>query len=69
MTATKEIKKRRSVRLDPKLKTKLSKWYTKFKVKAEAEDEIKINFRVLDNTLLRGTCSPDTKIRIQNFFN
>ena len=69
MTQIEKIRKRKSVQVEPKLLAKLSKWYSKHEVKAEAEESICIDFRIIEKTIARGTCSPDTKTRIQNFFN
>lgn len=63
------IRKKKSVKIEPKLLNRLSKWYGKQKSKTDAQMEIGVCYRVLDNAILRGTCSPDTKTRIQNFFN
>lgn len=66
---TAEIKKEKSVRVPNPLLTKLGRWYDKQLTKTGAENIIGVNYRVIDKTLLTGTCSPDTKTKIENFFN
>lgn len=61
--------KPKSVRVEPRLVNRLNTWYSKQLTKVEAGKLIQVNYRVIDRVLLTGTCSPDTKTKIETFFN